>query len=194
MWWWCGSSGDGRRSTHRRRLGAGGRARFDWLRRRWRAGALAERLRAGAGTTRPLKRTRTGARLLTGSQPPSSAGQTHRTLPPAPSLGLCCARGSTLTRARLWMCLGSCLPMTPSHAVALCKGRRGGVRAVSLASRGGWAPSGRGSACASPQDGHLSERAPASEFVSVSVRRPFAEGTGARAPAQPVEPSAHLPA
>ena len=34
----------------------------------------------------------------------------------------------------------------------------------------------------------MSERAQASEFVSASARRLFAEGTGANAPAQPVDP------
>jgi|LauGreDrversion4_2_1035121.scaffolds.fasta_scaffold509832_3 hypothetical protein len=34
----------------------------------------------------------------------------------------------------------------------------------------------------------MSERAQASEFVSASARRLLAEGTGAHAPAQPVDP------
>ena len=34
----------------------------------------------------------------------------------------------------------------------------------------------------------MSERAYASEFVSASARRLLAEGTGANAPAQPVDP------
>ena len=34
----------------------------------------------------------------------------------------------------------------------------------------------------------MSERARASEFVSASARRLLAEGTGANAPAQPVDP------
>ena len=68
-----------------------------------------------------------------------------------------------------------------------------GVGAVSLASRGECATGGRGIACDSPLGGHMFERAHASEFVSASVRRVFAEGTGANAPAQTVDPPPHPP-
>ena len=68
-----------------------------------------------------------------------------------------------------------------------------GAGVVSLASRGGYATGGWGIACDSPLGGHLFERAHASEFVSASARRVFAEGTGANAPAQTVEPSPQSP-